>query len=80
MFCNLLAQNDSKLYQNSTADHTDSIDVQKSYEDSLDSVLAKIGTFWPFLTTFGIESVTRLPIMFFRLFISHEITYGSLNC
>ena len=33
------------------------------------SYFALIGAFWPFLTTFGIESVTRWPKLFFRLLI-----------
>ena len=44
------------------------------------SKLAQIGTFWPFLTTFGTESVTRLIEIFSRLLISVKTINGSAKC
>ena len=63
-FCNFIGQNDQKYVQDALHDQKDSKHDHQAKVASLVSKLAKIGTFWPFLTTFGIESVTRLMKIF----------------
>ena len=53
------------------------IDVHLAHVAGLISKLALIGTFWPFLATFGTESVTRLIEIFSRLLISVKTINGS---
>ena len=79
-FSSLYSKNDKKYYQNSSDDHTDSINVQKFCIISLNSVIEEIGTFWQLLTTFGIENVTRWPKIFFRHLIVQKLVYESLDC
>ena len=55
-------------------------DVQLAHVLDLISKLAKFGTFWPFVGTFGIESVTRLMKIFFRHLISVKTINGSAKC
>ena len=64
----LIGQNDQKHVQNTFHNHTDSKCVYLFNVASLIVKSAKIGTFWPFLATFGIESVTRLMKMFSDIF------------
>ena len=58
------------------------IDVLHYCLDSLISKLAKIGTFWSFLTTFGIEIVTRSWKYLFKCLISLKTinTYARSRC
>ena len=79
-FCNFIGQNDQKYVQGALHDQKDSEHDHQAKVASLVSKLAKIGTFWPFLTTFGIESVTRLMKIFFRHFISVKTTNGCTKC
>ena len=59
IFCSIISQDAQIKCLNSLDHHTDPTQVHKSYENCLISELAKIGSFWPFLATFGIENVTR---------------------
>ena len=40
----------------------------------------QIGTFWPFLATFGIEIITRWLGLFFQVLISLKTTTASRTC
>ena len=57
--CNLHIQNTLMKCQNWLDHHTEQKSVHKSYVNSLISEFDKIGVFWPFLATFGIEISTK---------------------
>ena len=60
--------------------HTEPKFVHKSYISGLISEVAKIGSFWPFLATFGIEIATRWWKMFFKCKIWLKTIYTSMIC
>ena len=78
--CNSIGQNDQNHVLNKSHNHTDSKYFNLANVAGLISKLATIGTFWPFLAAFGIESVTRLMEIFFRHLISVKTIKGSTKC
>ena len=60
--------------------HTEPKFVHKSYISGLISEVAKIGSFWPFLATFGIEIVTRWWKLVFKYLKSLKTIYTSTVC
>ena len=70
LFCNKNVQNIQTKYQNMLEHHTELKHVHKSYVRGLISEFFEIGTFWPFLATFGIEIVTRCCKLFFKVLFS----------
>ena len=76
-FCYTIGQNDQIHVHSIFYNHKNSKYVHGA---TLISKLARIGTFWPFLATFGIEIATKLQKMFFKYLISFKTTYTSTKC
>ena len=59
---------------------TSTIYVHRTFVLCQIAELAQIGDFWPFLASFGVESVTRLIKIFLKYSISLKTVNRSLKC